>query len=378
MLPIKPVRHTIIGAITMLSFGLAGCDFQATLSRNEGNQDIAANAAASDRLKFFIRGKKTANLDEARKTITLSIEAVDPDGGDVAVDWSQEPPFGNFNTTRGKDVQWTVNREGSFSVIITATVRGSLKKDDPDVAYFVIPVQDGKIKATEIAPEITLAPQSVALFRPLPTGVPLNIDQLDQMGVKTRAQLTATTYTYDSSSNQKVKKSGDFSEIKWLSGDANLVIVDDNGYVKPADGSTVGMTMVTASSKTNSASQAACLVTVKYLDAKISLSYPTTTIFLPSQGSPNNVTIGTSIQYANPLDRDRVIYTDSTGRDVAWSSSNPSLAQVDASGKVTPLADAATGDVVITATSNYDPSKTNAVTIKIRTQSTSNVNFIAQ
>jgi hypothetical protein len=362
----------------MLSLGLAGCDFKATLTTYQDDQGKAAAAAATERLKFFIRGKKTSNLDEARKSITLSIDAVDPDGGDVSVEWSQDPTFGNFNTTRGKDVQWTVNREGTFNVIVTATVRGSLKKDDPDVAHFTIPVQVGKIKATEIAPEITLSPQSVALFRPLPTGVPLTSDQLDQLGVKTRAQLTATTYTYDSASNQKVKKSGDFNEIKWLSGDANLVVVDDNGYAKPADGSTVGMTVVTASSKTNSASQAASLVTVQYLDTKISLSYPTTTIYLQNKGTPNDVTIKSSIQYTNPLDRDRIVYTDSTGRDVSWSSSNPSLAQVDANGKVSPLADAATGDVIITATSNYDPSKNNSVTLKVREQSASSVNFIAE
>ena len=35
----KPILRTYFGLLVLLSFGLAGCDFQATLSTNHDNQD---------------------------------------------------------------------------------------------------------------------------------------------------------------------------------------------------------------------------------------------------------------------------------------------------------------------------------------------------
>ena len=351
------------------------CDFNATLTKIS---DSDKETKASDRLKFFIHGKKTSNLSEDRRSITLSIEATDPDGGQLKIEWEQDKEFGTFNTTRGSNVQWTANREGSYTMTIKVTVSGSLKTDDPDVAYFLIPVVDGKINATEIAPEITVAPQSVVLFRPLPSSLSLSADTLAGLGVKTKSQLTATTYIYDATTNSKVKRSGDFAELKWTSGDPSIVTVDDNGFIRPADGSSIGMTNVTASSKTNSSSMANSQVSVQYLDTEITLAYPTTTIYLSGQGSPNSVTLGATVKYSNPMDRGRVIFTDPNGREISWSSSNPGIAQVDANGKVTPLADATPGDVVITGTSNYDPSKRASVTIKVRGNTASNVELVAQ
>jgi len=363
---------------------LAGCQFTAFFSGSAGSpssqvdEETSKGEAKPDRFKFFIRGKKTSNLSEDRRSLTLSIDAADPDGGELKIEWSQDKEFGTFSSTRGKDVQWSVSREGNYTVTITVTVRGSVKTDDPDVAVFVIPVVDGKIKATEIPPEITVAPQSVALFRSLPSSLALTNDKLAELGVKTRTQLTATSYTYDPASNAKIKQSGDFSEIKWSSDDPAIVVVDDNGYIRPADGSATGTTLVTASSKTNSGSRAATQVSVQYLDTKITLSYPTTTIFLSGQGSPNSVTVGAQVQYSNPLDRSRIIFTDPNGRELTWSSSNPGLAQVDASGRVTPLADASPGQVTITGTSNYDPSKSASVTIQVKGSSSSAVSFVAR
>lgn len=356
----------------------SACDFKASLTKPESETAVSGSQAANDRYKFFLRGKKTSNLSEDLKTITLSIEAVDPDGGEVKIEWSQDKSFGTFSSTRGANVQWTANREGTYTVTVTATITGSKKVDDPDTASFQIPVVDGKIKATEIAPEITVAPQSLVLFKPLPSSLALSSDTLASMGVKTKAQLTATSYIYDPVSNSKVKQSGNFNEIKWSSGEPATVTVDDNGYVTPADGSSIGTTMVAASSKTNSSSKAACQVSVQYLDTAISPSYPTTTIYLNGQGAPNSVTIGATVKYSNPMDRGRIIYTDQNGREISWSSSNPAIAQVDANGKVTPLADAKPGDVVITATSNYDPSKSSSVTIHVQGSTTTSVNMVAQ
>ncbi|GEM_PF-6230653 len=365
---------TLIATVPMLS----ACDFKALMSVTPNSDEQTTITEAPERFKFFIRGKKTSSLSDDRKTLTMSIDAVDPDGGDVSIEWSQDKPFGTFNSTRGKDVQWTANRDGNYTVTLTATVRGSLKKDDPDIATFLVPVVDGKINATEIAPEITLAPQSVILFRALPSSLAQSDDMLANVGVKTKAQLTATSYIYDANSNTKVKQSGDFGEIKWASGDPNLVIIDDNGFVRPTDGSAIGATLVTATSKTNSASKAGAQVAVQYLDTAITLSYPTTTIYLNGQGSPNSVKIGATVQYSNPTDRNRIIFTDPNGREITWSSSDPSIAQVDANGNLVPLADAAIGDVVVTAKSNYDPSKHASVTIRVRGNTPSSVNFVAR
>jgi hypothetical protein len=371
------MRIRLLPAVIAGTMLTTACDFQATLSK-VSDENSTIDAKATDRLKFFIHGKKTSNLSEDRRSITLSLEASDPDGGQLKIEWEQDKEFGTFNTTRGANVQWTANREGTYTMAIKVTVTGSKKTDDPDVAYFLLPVVDGKINATEIAPEITVAPQSLVLFRPLPSSLSLSADALSNLGVKTKAQLTATTYIYDSKSNTKVKRSGDFNELKWASGDPSIVTVDDNGYVRPADGSGIGMTNVTASSKTNSSSSANAQISVQYLDTAITLAYPTSTIYLSGQGSPNSVTIGATVKYSNPTDRGRIIFTDQNGREISWSSSNPSIAQVDANGKVTSLADASSGDVVITGTSNYDPSKSASVTVRVRGNGATNVDLIAQ
>jgi hypothetical protein len=312
------MRHLVVAALASSVFlvALAGCQFLLQgnvqgITPSPTPQAAGAVQTSPDRFKVYIRGKATSNLSADRKTITLSVEVPD----DVTVEWTQDKPFGNFNTNKGKDVQWSVGREGTFTVIVTATVTGS-KGSEPDLAYLVLPVVDGKIQPAELPPELTVAPQSIVLFRPLPSSLSQSSDTLAEMGVKTKAQLTATSYKYDKTSNTKVKESGDFKETVWTSGDPTIVTVDDNGLVRPADGSDVGSTIVSVASKTNSSSRAGSLVSVAYLDTAITLSYPTTTIYLDGKGTPNSVTLGATIKYSNPLDRDRVIFTDPNGRNV--------------------------------------------------------------
>ena len=312
----------------------------------------------ADRFKFFIQGKATSNLSEDRKKITLSVLAEDPDGEPLQVEWTQDKDFGLFNSTVGKNVQWTAIRDGTYKMLFTVSVRNSRNLNDPDVAAFLIPVVDGKIDAPEMAPEISLAPQSFTLFR-LPQNPPIPEERLT--AIKATGQLTATTYIYDPQSNTKIKQSADFEEIKWTSSDPSLVTVDDNGFVKPADGSSVGKTLITASSKTNSSSNAAAQASVQYLDTDIVLSNNTFTI-----SRNGSVDIKAIVNYSNPADRNSVVFTDESESGVTWSSSDPTVAQVDSTGLVTPLLDAATGDIVITAKSNYDPSKSKSVTLKVR------------
>lgn len=363
---------------------LPGCQFQGILSTPTGSKtqtsDAVTASSTPDTFKFFIHGKQISNFSADMKTVTLGLDASDPgnNGGDVQVTWAQDKPFGSFNSTSGKNVQWTASRDGDYSVTLTATVKGSNSATNPDVANFVIPVKGGKIQATEIAPQITVAPQSVVLFHPLPSDLSMTSDQLAALGVNTQAQLTATSYTYNQSSNSMLKQSGDFNGVVWKSGDPSIVTVDDNGLTRPANGSSVGTTLVSVASTTNQSSLAATQVSIQYLSTAITLNYPTTTIYLSGHGTPNTVKIAATVEYSNPTDRNRVIFTDPNGREITWSSSNPSIAQVDTNGNVTPLADAATGDVTITGTSKYDPSRNASITIHVLSNATSNVAMVAR
>ncbi|MGE5708127.1 MAG: Ig-like domain-containing protein [Bacteroidota bacterium] len=339
---------------------LGGCMIELS---NPDVLDPNAISPITERFKYFIQGKETSSLSEDRRTITLSLIAEDPDGGELSVEWSQDKNFGTFSSTRGKKVQWTANREGTYRVLLTATVRSSRINNDPDVASFELPVVNGKINAPEMAPEITLAPQTLVLFRALPSNLALSPEQLEAAGVRVKAQVVATTYIYDPQTNTKVKQSGDFQEIKWTSSDPQVAVVDDHGLVKVADLGNTGKITVTASSKTNSISKAACMVDVQNLDTKVEIkSFNDNQIDLV-QRTP--VDINAWIFYSNPL-LGSVVYTDKSEQGLTWSSSDLAIAQVDENGRVTLPGSSHAGTVTITARSNYDPSKLATMSIQVK------------
>ncbi|MGE5708125.1 MAG: hypothetical protein ACM3YO_07310 [Bacteroidota bacterium] len=346
-----------LAALAALCITLPGCVVVGINSTR-----LVPVTAQPDRLRFFIQGKEISSLSEDRRTITLALVAEDPDGGALAVNWTQDKDFGTFNSTSGKSVQWTASRDGDYTMILTATVRGSRITDDPDVAHFLIPVVGGKIQATELAPEVTVAPQSVALFR-LPTNPAIPEDSLTASQVQRQAQLVATTYKWDPQSNTKVKQTADFEEIKWIAADTNLLSVDDNGLVKLAPGATSGASLVMATSKTNSVSKAACMVTVRNLDTKVEIkSYNDNQIDLV-QRTP--VDINAWVSFSNPL-MGSLVYTDKSEQGLDWSSSDLAIAQVDENGRVTLPASSHAGTVTITARSHYDPSKLATMSIAVQ------------
>lgn len=67
--------------------------------------------------------------------------------------------------------------------------------------------------------------------------------------------------------------------------------------------------------------------------------------------------------------------TNTTQREVTYTSSDPSLATVDASGKVTANSDGKTGDVVITATNVQNPAVAVSTTIAIRKKVTMEADY---
>jgi len=357
-----------IRTLTAASVLLTAC--QTTLINPQVNANGSSPQAATvsspqaattqDDIKFFIYGKRTSSLSSDKRTITLSVDAKEPSGKTLKIEWENDDSLGTLNATRGSSVQWTVNRDGNYTANLKVSVSNGVSTD---TAYFGIPVAGGKIAAPEIAPEISVAPQLVYLFKPLPSELNMSDTEQSALGVRTAQQLVATTYIYDALTNTKVKKSGDFNETIWTSSDPSLVTVSDNGYIRSADGSATGSTIVNALSKTNSSSRGATQVLVDYLTTEITLGFPTTTLY--SGGSLNKMRITASVDYSNPADRGRIIYTDTSGKGLVWRSSNSAMAQVDPNGNVTVLADAKAGEVNITARSKYDPSISASLALKV-------------
>lgn len=69
------------------SLSVPGCDFQSSVNIHKDDAAGDQQAKGSDRFKFFIHGKKVSNLSEDQRTLTLSIDAADPDGGDLKIEW---------------------------------------------------------------------------------------------------------------------------------------------------------------------------------------------------------------------------------------------------------------------------------------------------
>lgn len=358
----RRVRLSLVLLALAATVGAGGCDMRGSLALLDGREKVTETQAA-DRFAVYIRGKRYSHLSYDQKQVTMSLVTQAPDGEPLSIEWGQDKPFGVFNTNRGSEVQWTVTRKGNFAMTLFARVTGQRNPHEPEMATFTLQVDDGRIKASDLGHEISLAPQSVTIFRPLPATPGLDAVPLASLGIRSQAQLSATSYTYDQEANAKEKVSGDYSEVRWSVLDPALVTVDDNGLIRPADEGGTGSTTVIAASKSNPGQKAACLVSVRNLNARVTLSYPTTT--LSTMGSSTGHRLAAHVQYSNPIDRDRVVFTDHSGKEVSWSSSDPSRVQIDPDGTVRVLPGAQEGDVTLTATSNYDPGQSASVTLHV-------------
>ena len=133
----------------------------------------------------------------------------------------------------------------------------------------------------------------------------------------------------------------DDSTLVWTSGNAKVATVDQNGLVTAVG---VGTTTITATAGDKSAT---CTVTVT---AK---PVPIEAIALRDAA----VSVGRTIQL-EPL----FTPADTTQRDVIWTSSDRTIATVDANGRVRGVAE---GKVTITVTSTADPSITASCTVTV-------------
>ena len=133
-------------------------------------------------------------------------------------------------------------------------------------------------------------------------------------------------------------------ELTWKSSDESIATVDATGKVT---GVKIGTTTITATARDGSGVSGSCTVTVLSHVKKVTVT-------------PANLTLGKNKSYTLTATVDAQPGTD-TG--VTWTSSDTTIATVDATGKVT--ATDKTGTVTITATSKADPAKKGTCTIKV-------------
>ena len=139
-------------------------------------------------------------------------------------------------------------------------------------------------------------------------------------------------------------------ELTWKSSDETVATVDATGKVT---GKKTGSATITATAQDGSGVSGSCTVTVLSAVKTVTVT-------------PANLTLGKNKSYTLTATVDAQPGTD-TG--VTWTSSDTTIATVDATGKVT--ATDKVGTVTITATSKADPAKKGTCTVKVSADSTS-------
>ena len=132
--------------------------------------------------------------------------------------------------------------------------------------------------------------------------------------------------------------------LTWTSSDETVATVDNTGKVT---GKKIGTATITATARDGSGVSGSCTVTVLSTVKKVTVT-------------PANLTLGKNKSYTLTATVDAQPGTD-TG--VTWTSSDTTIATVDATGKVT--ATDKVGTVTITATSKADPAKKGTCTVKV-------------
>ena len=165
------------------------------------------------------------------------------------------------------------------------------------------------------------------------TGVTLNKTALT-LNIGASETLTATVKPDDATNKA----------LTWTSSDETVATVDATGKVT---GKKIGTATITATAQDGSGVSGSCTVTVLS-------GVKTVTV------TPANLTLGKNKSYTLTATVDAQPGTD-TG--VTWTSSDTTIATVDATGKVT--ATDKVGTVTITATSKADPAKKGTCTVKV-------------
>ena len=258
--------------------------------------------------------------DNSKPNFTLNI--VDDSGNVVQNIYSNKTTKADFNT--GGTNKWGVSNSdispavsGHIQLILLASSSGKYAAiDNLAITYSAAPV-------TPTVNSVTVSPASATLD-------PNNTQQLT-------ANVDATPASADKS-------------VTWTSSNPSVATVSESGLVTAV---AQGTATITATSNLDNTKSGTCNITVNAPAAPI----PVTAIALNKStaiigiGDSETLTINYTPADAN------------TGKAVAWTSSNTSVATVDNSGKVTGVA---VGTATITATSTTDASITASCAVTVQ------------
>ncbi|KAB5607120.1 glycosyl hydrolase family 95 catalytic domain-containing protein [Bifidobacterium jacchi] len=247
-----------------------------------------------------ITGDKTATAGD---TVTLSAAVAPENATDKSVTWKSSD-----EAVATVDTNGLVTTKKAGTVTITATS-----------------VSNPEVSATH---EITVAAKTVAVES-------VTVAGKAAMTVDEEQQLTATVKPDDATDKT----------VAWKSSDANIATVDANGKVFAKKAGKVTIT-ATAGGKEGK------------LEITVSDKAP---VVVPVQGvtvtGPTTLVEGTTGDYSAT-----VTPTDATDKSVTWTSSNKSVATVNANGKVTAIK---AGTTTIKAASVADPTKYGEITLTV-------------
>ncbi len=316
------------GTVTKVVFGglkngevlTLGADYTATAAPNGKHYDVTVTLLDTDLARNYVLDKPTFSTSKNNATPAPDGVSVTPTGLTLAVGRSQrlEVAFTPENTLRPV-VAWA---SGDSAV---ATV---------DATGLVTAAGAGSTQITVTVPGLPVRSVPVTVTAaPAPTGLALSE--------------TAVSLTLDKGETQQLEASilpaGAAGVVRWSSDLQRVATVDGAGLVIPRD---VGFAVVTATlyanaadanAKTNSIAAAQCMVSV------FENNIPATGVALSRSYLPINV--GNTEQLTYTLRSD-----DVTDRTVFWSSDDPSVATVDATGRVTALSKGTATVTLATAT----------------------------
>ncbi|WP_243447784.1 Ig-like domain-containing protein, partial [Clostridium acetobutylicum] len=169
--------------------------------------------------------------------------------------------------------------------------------------------------------------------------------QLDKNLTLNKTSETLTVGQTDTLSQVVVPDNAPDKSLTWTSSDPSIANVDTFGKVTAVK---AGSAIITATTNDGSNLTSSCAVNVKDSNTTISLNKTT-----------DNLTVG-----ANDTLTATITPTDAVDKNVTWTSSDPSIATVDASGKITAVKP---GTVTVTATTDNGKTASCNVTVENNT-----------